>query len=88
MDAERGIVGIDDRVLPLSAADVAVLLALAGGDGRVMSRTELSRRAGLVDRSPRRVDSVIGRLRSVLGTDAVRTVRRRGWVLEPAALDL
>lgn len=54
---------------------------LAEHPGRVMSRQELARRAGLTDLSPRRCDSLIVGIRRRVGADRVRTVRRRGWML-------
>lgn len=54
---------------------------LADHSGRVLSRAELARRAGLADLSERRCDSLIVGIRRVVGSDRVRTVRRRGWML-------
>jgi DNA-binding response OmpR family regulator len=56
---------------------------LAGHAGRVMSRTELARRAGLSDLNARRCDSLIVGIRRVVGAERVVTVRRRGWMLMP-----
>ena len=49
--------------------------------GRVLSRAELARRAGIADLSDRRCDSLIVGIRRHLGPGRVRTVRRRGWML-------
>ena len=49
--------------------------------GRVLSRVELARRAGLTDLSERRCDSLIVGIRRQIGADRIRTVRRRGWIL-------
>ncbi len=49
--------------------------------GRVLSRAELARRAGIADLSARRCDSLIVGIRRSIGADRVRTVRRRGWML-------
>ncbi len=54
---------------------------LAEHRGRVVGRAELARRAGIADLSPRRCDSLIVGIRRRLGADSVRTVRRRGWML-------
>ena len=54
---------------------------LAANAGRVMSRQELARRAGLSALSTRRCDSLIVGIRRRVGADRVRTVRRRGWML-------
>lgn len=54
---------------------------LASHMGRVLSRTEIARRAGLSDLSARRCDSLIVGIRRAIGHDRVVTVRRRGWML-------
>ena len=54
---------------------------LAANTGRVLSRAELARRAGIADLSTRRCDSLIVGIRRGIGADRVRTVRRRGWML-------
>jgi DNA-binding response OmpR family regulator len=64
---------------PLSDAERAVLGALVAVGGRVVSRTELAERSGLSDLSERRVDSILVGLRRQIGTDAIVTVRARGW---------
>jgi DNA-binding response OmpR family regulator len=67
----------------LSDQEAAVLRVLMESRGKVVSRRELARRAGLASLSDRRVDSVLVGLRRVLGPDVLRNVRRRGWMLEP-----
>lgn len=54
---------------------------LEANRGRVVSRHELARRAGIAELSPRRADSLIVGIRRQIGSDRVRTVRRRGWLL-------
>ena len=54
---------------------------LAENTGRVLSRAELARRAGIADLSARRCDSLIVGIRRGIGPERVRTVRRRGWML-------
>ena len=49
---------------------------LAENTGRVLSRAELARRAGIADLSARRCDSLIVGIRRGIGHDRVRTVRR------------
>lgn len=66
----------------LGGSELAVLAALADQAGRVISRPELARRAGLRDLSERRVDSIIVVIRRALGAESIRTIRRRGWMLE------
>lgn len=59
----------------------AVLAVLRNAGGRVVSRAELARAAGLDGLSERRVDGVLVRLRRVLPPGALVTVRGRGWAL-------
>ena len=68
----------------LPEREAAVLAALQAAGGRVVSRAELARTAGLAGLSPRRVDGVLVRLRRVLPDGALVTVRGRGWALVPA----
>lgn len=64
-----------------------MLRVLLDCSGRVISRHELARRAGLGDRHERRCDSLLVALRRTLGDDAIRTVRGRGWMLLPEHAD-
>lgn len=58
-----------------------MLSVLAAHVGRVISRRELARLAGLGDLSERRCDSLLVGIRRQLPADAIRTVRSRGWML-------
>jgi len=72
-------VELDGKVLELPPKLWAVLEALARG--RVVSRAELARAAGLEGLSERRCDGLLVELRRDLGPDIVRNLRRRGWIL-------
>ena len=80
VDPAAGVAGRGEELLPLSAAEIAVLAVLAAA-GRVVPRRELARRAGLARAGPRRIDSLLVGLRRALGPEAVRNVRGRGWML-------
>ncbi|MEX0847671.1 MAG: helix-turn-helix domain-containing protein [Ilumatobacteraceae bacterium] len=71
--------------MSLGAQERAVLGILLAHCGRVVSRRELSRQAGLANLNERRCDSIIVVLRRHLGADAIVTVRSRGWMLNPVA---
>jgi DNA-binding response OmpR family regulator len=70
----------------LGVSERAVLRTLAESAGRVIGRPELARRSGLSDLHARRCDAAIVSLRRLLGHDAIRTVRSRGWMLVPEAV--
>jgi DNA-binding response OmpR family regulator len=66
----------------LTPQERAVYLVLADNAGRVLSRNEIARAAGIGELSVRRCDSLIVGVRRAVGAGRVRTVRRRGWMLE------
>jgi len=74
-------------VYRLGEQEQAVLAVLLINRGRVISRRELARRAGLADLSERRCDSLLVAIRRALGPDSVLTVRSRGWMLSGGAVD-
>jgi DNA-binding winged helix-turn-helix (wHTH) protein len=73
--------------LRLGRSEQAVLAAMVESPGRVIGRLELARRAGLRELSERRIDAVMVTLRRALSGEAIRTVRRRGWMLESGYVD-
>ncbi len=88
-DAREARVG--DRVLPLTALEFDLLLALAERAGRVVSRDALWEAAGRGDTivSDRTIDVHVSHLRAKLGDDArdptrLKTVRGAGYVLAKA----
>jgi DNA-binding response OmpR family regulator len=76
----------------LGEQERAVLTVLIRHLGRVVSRRELARHAGLAALSERRCDSLLVSIRRQLPAGAILTVRSRGWMLhrwsEMHALDL
>jgi len=76
----------------LGEQERAVLGVLIHHLGKVVSRRELARHAGLVELSERRCDSLLVNIRRQLPAGAILTVRSRGWMLhrwsESHALDL
>jgi DNA-binding response OmpR family regulator len=92
VDRSRHEVRIGDRLVPLTAVEFRLLVALLEADGRVLTRDQLldavygQDEAEVLDRT---VDVHIGRLRDKLGDDAERprfvaTVRGVGYRAAPA----
>jgi DNA-binding response OmpR family regulator len=65
----------------LTTQERAVYDVLARNAGRVLSRAEIAREAGISNLSERRCDSLIVGIRRRVGADAILTVRRRGWMI-------
>jgi DNA-binding winged helix-turn-helix (wHTH) protein len=74
-------------VYRLGEQEQSVLQVLLASRGRVISRRDLARRAGLADLSERRCDSLLVAIRRALGPTSVVTVRSRGWMLSDDAID-
>jgi DNA-binding response OmpR family regulator len=74
-------------VYRLGQQEQSVLGVLLANRGRVISRRELARRAGLTNLSERRCDSLLVAIRRALGPQSVVTVRSRGWMLSDEAID-
>lgn len=73
------------RPLELSTSQLEVLFMLVRNHGRVVSRAELSQAVGL--QRARSVDVILSSLRKEIGTNFIRTVRSRGWIVVPEALE-
>ena len=65
----------------LSETDLAVLRVLVDRSGKITSRDDLNKLAGLSG-SQRRCEAVLVNLRKTLGDGAIVTIRRRGWMLD------
>jgi len=70
----------------LTPREREVLGILVANRGRVLTRRELARQAGLEDLHDRRCDNVLVRLRERLGDNSIITVRSRGWMLTMEAV--
>ena len=71
----------------LTLRERELLEILLANRGRVLARDELARQAGLTNLHDRRCDNLLVRLRERLGSDAIITVRSRGWMLSTDAVD-
>jgi len=72
----------------LGPQELAVLEVLLEAGGRVVSRSELNRRAGLAGASARRCEALLVSVRRALGPNVVVNVRGRGWRLDGAAFEV
>jgi len=85
-DHSRHELRVNGRDVSLTRTEYALVTALAGQPGRVLSRQRLL--AALESErgkrpSPRAVDVYIAQLRAKLGDGAIRTVHGVGYVLDP-----
>lgn len=80
VDPSAGIVTLASTPLALSSSAVSLLAVLVANRHRVVSRRELATELDL--RWERSVDVLVMKIRRVLGKDAVRTVRGRGWIID------
>jgi hypothetical protein len=82
LDSARHELWVDDRRVPLTTLEVAVLATLILARGRALSRAELLDRvwgADDFDVGPRAVDNLVLRLRRKIGDDLIVTVRGLGF---------
>jgi two-component system OmpR family response regulator len=72
--------------IDLTAQETAVLTYLVHNAGRLVSRTELSEHIYSYDgdRDSNTIAVFIARLRKKLGVDVIRTIRGRGYMIDPA----
>jgi len=83
LDLPRRRVLADGQQVQLTATETAVLAALLGQQGRVLSRRQLLAAAGRPAVGDRAVDVVIAQLRAKIGdAGAIRTVRGAGYAID------
>lgn len=85
IDLEGYRASFASRPLELSTSQLEVLFILLKNHGRVISRAELSQAVGL--QRARSVDVILSSLRKEIGSNFVRNVRNRGWIVVPEALE-
>lgn len=78
-------VWLEGRPLSLGRTEIELLSILVSNRHQVSSREQLSEQVGLA--SGRSVDVVLSRLRQALGRSFLRNVPRRGWIIDPDALE-
>ncbi len=83
-DLRNGRVMENGFPIDLTSQEIAVLTYLVHNTGRLVSRTELSEHIYEYDgdRDSNTIAVFVTRLRKKLGTDFIRTVRGRGYVIE------
>lgn len=86
IDVDQRIANVNGVDRPLTEREIALLSYLSAAPGRVASRNDLLAtvwRGEHLRTGTRTVDVHVGRLRTKLGLDAVRTVRGVGYGLGP-----
>ena len=83
VDIDQGIVRYDSKDLNLTRREYDLIAFLAANPGRVFSRSDLLDKVWGEDflGTERTVDQHIAQIRSVIGTNAIETVRGRGYRL-------
>lgn len=71
--------------LELSPSQFEVLCLLVSNHQRVISREEIREVVGL--QYERSVDVILSALRKKIGSNFIRNIRRRGWIVHPESLE-
>ena len=89
IDEEEKVVYVDGRPCELTQQEFSLLKELSENIDRAVSREELLREAWgyMSPGDTRTVDVHVQRLRAKLGSDLITTVYRKGYCLNPAALN-
>lgn len=85
-DTRTGRVTVDGFPVDLTSQEAAVLAYLIHNAGRLISRTELSEHIYEYDgdRDSNTIAVFVTRLRKKLGSDLIKTIRGRGYMIEEA----
>jgi len=73
----------DRTDITLGTHQRAMLTLMAQKPGRVFTADELAARLNLPTLTPRRADTLVSGINTVLGADTVVEVPRKGWKLTP-----
>lgn len=89
-DLERGELTGPDGPIRLTGGEAALLAALAGRPGEILSREDIATALGTDEAGERAIDVQVTRLRRKIEADPreprfLHTVRGRGYVLKPGA---
>lgn len=82
VDAELGEVTVDGQPVSLSPTELALLMALLGTPGEVVSAARLAQEVWSESASANLVQVYVSYLRRKIGSERIRTVRGEGYVLE------
>ncbi|MGH3889804.1 MAG: response regulator transcription factor [Pseudonocardiaceae bacterium] len=82
VDTTLGLVSVAGRLVTLSPTEYALLVALAGQPGQLVSQDRLAAAVWGQPKSSSVVAVYVGYLRRKLGADRIRTVRGAGYALD------
>lgn len=82
VDSALGLVSVDGQLVTLTPTEFALLGILISNPGRVLPREQLTAMLWRDPPSSNVVEVYIGYLRRKLGSDRIRTVRGRGYLLQ------
>jgi DNA-binding winged helix-turn-helix (wHTH) protein len=84
LDLDVARASVAGTAIPFSQSELGLLALLVANPHRVLPRGFLADQLGFVHE--RTIDVMLVRLRELLGVGVIRTIRGRGWILDPESL--